>query len=70
MKNAEKAGLNDKLHNKFERLSLKDIIMIVYDLAVVTVAFFFALWIRFDCRYTEIPREYFGRIEKTKYCCS
>ena len=54
-----------KLHNNsgrslplLERYSLKDLFMMLYDLAAVTVAFFFALWFRFDCRFTEIPDTY------------
>ena len=34
------------------------IFLIVYDLAVVTGAYFLALWLRFDCRFSEIPHEY------------
>ena len=42
----------------FEQLHMADICLILYDLAAVVVAYFFALWFRFDCNYTEIPREY------------
>ena len=40
------------------RLSASDLMLVFYDLTAVTVAFFFALWFRFDCRFTEIPQEY------------
>ncbi len=33
--------------------------LVVYDLAVVVGAYFVALWLRFDCRFSEIPVEYF-----------
>ena len=39
-------------------LSMKDILLMLYDLTAVTVAFLFALWFRFDCHYTEIPQEH------------
>ena len=42
----------------FEQLHMSDICLILYDLAAVALAYFFALWFRFDCNYTEIPREY------------
>ena len=37
---------------------MKDFFLMLYDLVAVTGAFFFALWFRFDCRFTEIPRDY------------
>ena len=55
-----------KSHNKkrslmsaLTRYNSKDLIIMLYDLAAVTLAFFFALWFRFDCRYSEIPQKYF-----------
>jgi len=32
----------------------------VYDLLAVNSAFFFALWLRFDCRFSAIPETYLG----------
>ena len=32
--------------------------LILYDIFVVNMAFFFALWLRFDCRFTMIPGDY------------
>ncbi|MBO7761538.1 MAG: polysaccharide biosynthesis protein [Clostridia bacterium] len=43
---------------RYLSFNLKDLLLMLYDLAAVTVAFFFALWFRFDCQYTEIPRQY------------
>ena len=37
---------------------MKDLLFILYDMAAVTAAYFFALWFRFDCRFTEIPEQY------------
>ena len=42
----------------FEQLHMTDVCLILYDLAAVALAYFFALWFRFDCNYTEIPRDY------------
>ncbi len=30
----------------------------LYDIVVVSMSYFVALWLRFDCRFTEIPKEY------------
>ncbi|MBR1749254.1 MAG: polysaccharide biosynthesis protein [Ruminococcus sp.] len=32
----------------------------VYDAVAVSLAYFFALWLRFDCRYSLIPRNYYS----------
>ena len=34
-------------------------ILLAYDAACVNIAFFAALWLRFDCQFTQIPDEYF-----------
>ena len=39
----------------FERLHMKDLLFMLYDMATVVASYFFALWIRFDCQFTEIP---------------
>ena len=56
--------LNDsrKPHKKklklFEHWQIIAMFLILYDLAVVVGAYFFALWLRFDCRFSVIPNEY------------
>ncbi len=42
----------------FVQLHKKDMLLMFYDLVAVTVAFLFALWFRFDCRFSEIPQIY------------
>ena len=42
----------------FERLHMKDLLFILYDMAAVITAYFLALWFRFDCRFSEIPELY------------
>ena len=41
-----------------ERLQLKDLFFVLYDAAAVMAAYFFALWFRFDCQFSEIPAIY------------
>ena len=48
----------EKTFLSFERLHLKDLLFMLYDMASVTVAYFFALWFRFDCQFSEIPENY------------
>lgn len=42
----------------FERLHMKSLLIMLYDIAAVTIAYFFALWFRFDCRFSEIPEHF------------
>ena len=60
-KSSQEAKLNNKRILSFlplERLHMKDLFLMLYDIAAVTVAFFFALWFRFDCRFSEMPEDY------------
>lgn len=42
----------------FENWHIVAVFLTLYDLAVVVGAYFVALWLRFDCRFSEIPHEY------------
>ena len=42
----------------FNRWNLTDFAFVLYDSIAVSLAYFLALWLRFDCRYTEIPGNY------------
>ena len=42
----------------FEQWRVIAFFLMIYDLAVSTGAYFLALWLRFDCKYTEIPYDY------------
>jgi FlaA1/EpsC-like NDP-sugar epimerase len=41
-----------------ERLSTKDLFFVLYDAMAVMAAYFFALWFRFDCQFSEITEIY------------
>lgn len=61
-KNNSRDGKTNKRENTrllWKNLSMKDLLFALYDIAAVTVAYFFALWFRFDCRFSEIPEFYF-----------
>lgn len=44
--------------NRMEHWQIVSIGLTVYDAIAMILAFFLALWFRFDCRYTMIPGEY------------
>lgn len=43
---------------KIEHWQVINIGLFIYDILAVNVAFFLALWLRFDCQYSEIPEVY------------
>lgn len=48
----------DKAHGSAKRCNMITPCLIIYDVIVVSSAHFLALWLRFDCRYSEIPASY------------
>ena len=64
----EENGMEDKKRvnsglprkNKFTLIHWQQVavFLIIYDLLVVTGSYFLALWLRFDCRFSEIPLHY------------
>ena len=48
---------NPKKHRGLKRWQWVAFILILFDLAAGIGAYFLALWFRFDCRFTEIPKE-------------
>ncbi len=42
----------------FEHWHLIAFLLVLYDAVAAACSYFFALWFRFDCRFTEIPEEY------------
>ncbi len=42
----------------FEHWHMVAVLLVLYALAVVVGAYFIALWLRFDCRFSEIPYEF------------
>lgn len=53
-----------KVRNKTMKHSVKDywntttVLLVLYDIFAVSLAYFFALWLRFGCRFSEIERGY------------
>lgn len=40
-----------------KRSNLIVVLLMIYDVVAVNFSYYFALWMRFDCRYSEIPNE-------------
>ncbi len=60
-KESDTAQFKNKYNMPLSRLKpfrLIDVILMAYDICTVSVAYFFALWFRFDCRFSEIPDYY------------
>lgn len=49
---------------KIEHWQVVSMALAGYDAIAIILAFFLALWFRFDCRYSMIPKEYLGRYVK------
>ena len=47
-----------KLKKKVEHWEVVSLLLMVYDFLAVTVSYFAALWIRFDCRFSAIETKY------------
>ena len=48
----------------FEHWQSISLLLVIYDLIAVNMAYFFALWLRFDCHFSEIPAEYLTSWER------
>ena len=54
-------ALNLNKKNKAERWLKLAAILVIWDIIAIYGAYFLALWLRFDCRYTKIPASYLSR---------
>ena len=50
--------------NGFEHWHLISILLVIFDIIAVNVAYFLGLWLRFDCRYSSIPLQYISAWER------
>ena len=55
---SEKAQSQSQPFSRLKPFRVIDIMLIAYDFTAVTVSYFFALWFRFDCRFSAIPDYY------------
>lgn len=47
-----------KARRGLEHWQVVNIGLVVYDALAINIAYFLALWLRFDCRFSEIPEDY------------
>ena len=41
-----------------KRMNAISLLLLIYDIITINIAYFVALWLRFDCQFTEIPKHY------------
>lgn len=65
-KETKKQRFEPVKHHRFEFEHWKSIslLLVIYDLIAINMAYFFALWLRFDCHFSEIPAEYLTSWER------
>ncbi len=51
-------GLNEKGKKRFEHWPVVSVGLAVYDALVVNLAYFLALWLRYDCQFSAMPEAY------------
>ena len=54
--NSPAPSTENKRH--FERWRIISVLMMAYDFVAIHAAYYLALWVRFDCRWQQIPRDY------------
>ena len=54
-----------KMKKKMEHWEVVTMMLMVYDFLAVTVSYFAALWIRFDCRFSMIDDKYLQAYYRT-----
>ena len=52
-------GKKTGFFKRFEHWHMIALLLMIYDVVAVNISYFFALWLRFDCRFSVIPEEYF-----------
>lgn len=52
------------LHRRMERWEFVSLGLLLYDALAVNAAYFLALWLRYDMRYSAIPPEYLAGIHR------
>ena len=51
--------IDKERHSVFEKFHIVSILLALYDIVVSAGAYLVALWIRFDCQYSQIPQDCF-----------
>lgn len=59
MKKQDAVSINNKNRSVFGNIHIASILLVLYDIIMSAGAYFTALWIRFDCQYSQIPQDYF-----------
>lgn len=60
MRKQNNVSIDKNNRSSFEDFHMASFFLALYDIVVSSGAYLAALWIRFDCKYTQIPHEYFA----------
>ena len=58
MKEQEHVLMKKKKISALAGIHIVSILLVLYDIAASAISYFVALWLRFDCRYSQIPQNY------------
>lgn len=58
MRKKDDFSIDKKNISVFNNFHLASILLALYDIVMSAGAYFAALWIRFDCQYTQIPHDF------------
>lgn len=50
--------MREKIKKSFEHWQVVTVYLMIYDAIAINLSYFLALWLRFDCRYTQIDTNY------------
>ena len=50
--------MREKMKKGFEHWQVVTVYLMIYDAIAINLSYFLALWLRFDCRYTQIEAAY------------
>ena len=64
----KKSQENFKRRSGLEHWQIISFLLVVYDAASANIAYFAALWLRFDCEFSRIPQEA-GNLASTATVC-
>lgn len=56
--------IGGKWLQKIQSRHMITLLLVLYDVLAVNASYFFALWIRFECRFSSIPKEYLSAFLK------
>ena len=57
-KNPKWDGMAMKYKSIKRGMNIVSLLLLIYDIVAINLAYFVALWLRFDCQFSQIPEKY------------